>query len=64
MTSYWSLNAALRPWRMVLPENTQDTSITMSILKAHQCPFGIRSGGHGIYAYANSIDDGVTIDFG
>ncbi|XXH06188.1 hypothetical protein Hte_012634 [Hypoxylon texense] len=62
--SIWSLDAALEPWCLVLPESTKDTAEAMKIISTNRCPFGIRSGGHGIFANANNVQDGVTIDFG
>lgn len=48
---------------MLLPETTQDVSQFMTVVSSHQCPFGIRSGGHSAFKGANSVDDGTTIDF-
>ncbi|CAJ2500423.1 Uu.00g032760.m01.CDS01 [Anthostomella pinea] len=64
LESYWSVSAALQPWCMVLPSTAEDVSLTIKALTEHQCPFGIRSGGHGTSALSNSVQDGVTIDFG
>jgi hypothetical protein len=61
--SIWSLDAALEPWCIVLPESTTDTVELVKIISRNQCPFGIRSGGHAVYANSNSIEDGVTVDF-
>ncbi|KAI0143448.1 hypothetical protein GGR57DRAFT_365571 [Xylariaceae sp. FL1272] len=62
--TYWSINAALEPWCMVLPSNTAETSEVIQVITKHQCPFGIRSGGHAIWTGSSSIHDGVTIDLG
>ncbi|KAI1370474.1 hypothetical protein F4677DRAFT_351703 [Hypoxylon crocopeplum] len=62
--SIWSIDAALEPWCLVLPESTRDTTEAIRIINRNQCPFGIRSGGHGIFANAHNVKDGVTIDFG
>ncbi|KAI1113036.1 hypothetical protein F5Y14DRAFT_419393 [Nemania sp. NC0429] len=62
--SIWSFDAALAPWCVVMPESTADTSAVMKIIHGNQCPFGIRSGGHAVFAGSNSVEDGVTIDFG
>lgn len=35
----------------------------MHLVSSHRCPFGIRSGGHSAFRGANSVDDGITIDF-
>lgn len=64
METYWSLSAALEPWCMVIPESTEDVSATVTTIAQAQCPFGIRGGGHGTHALANSLEDGVTIDMG
>jgi FAD/FMN-containing dehydrogenase len=47
-----------------LPESTEDIRQVAKIISEHQCPFGIRSGGHAVYANSNSVEDGVTVDFG
>ncbi|KAJ8121487.1 hypothetical protein ONZ43_g2069 [Nemania bipapillata] len=62
--SYFSISAALEPWCIVLPLSTQDVSAIIQILTAHECPFGILSGGHGVFPGANSVRNGVTIDLG
>ncbi|KAJ6787511.1 hypothetical protein PWT90_02274 [Aphanocladium album] len=64
LNSYWSLNAALPSWCMVLPSTAEDVSIIIKTLSKHQCHFGIRGGGHGAFPLANSVEHGVTIDFG
>ncbi|KAI0173482.1 FAD binding domain-containing protein [Hypoxylon sp. FL1284] len=64
VSTIWSVTAALHPWCFVLPYDTNDTSIVVKILVAHQCPFGIRGGGHAPFADSNSIHGGVTVDFG
>lgn len=60
----WSLSARQGPWCFVLPESTKDASTIMKTISKKQCPFGIRAGGHGTYAWSNSVEDGITIDFG
>ncbi|KAK7932015.1 nicotine oxidase [Apiospora marii] len=64
LDTYWSVSAALEPWCMVMPANTEEASEVIKILAKNECPFGIRGGGHGADAYSNGIDEGVTIDFG
>lgn len=64
LADYWSASAALTPWCMVLPLTAEDTSDVMNAIVANQCPFGIRGGGHGVFAGTSSVDEGVTIDFG
>ncbi|KAK2763185.1 hypothetical protein FQN54_009821 [Arachnomyces sp. PD_36] len=62
--SYWSESAALEPWCMVLPTTTNDTSEVMKVISTHECPFGIRGGGHTVFPLSSSVEDGVTVDFG
>ncbi|KAH7146916.1 FAD binding domain-containing protein [Dactylonectria estremocensis] len=57
-------NSALAPWCMVLPESASDVSSIVKVLTKNDCPFGMRSGAHSAWAGANSIADGVTVDFG
>jgi FAD/FMN-containing dehydrogenase len=64
LESIWSLSAQQPPWCVVLPESTEDASTIMKIISKKRCPFGIRAGGHGFFALANSIKKGITIDFG
>lgn len=63
LESYYSANAALPPWCMVLPEVTEDVSAVAQVISAYECPFGMRSGGHSAFTGASSVDDGITIDF-
>ncbi|KAI1758236.1 FAD binding domain-containing protein [Xylaria castorea] len=62
--SYFSISAALEPWCIALPLTTQEVSAVIQTLTAHQCPFGIQSGGHGVFPGANSVRNGVTVDLG
>ncbi|KAI1741698.1 FAD binding domain-containing protein [Xylaria scruposa] len=62
--SYFSISAALEPWCIVLPSTTQEVSEVIQTLAAHQCPFGIQSGGHGVFPGANSVRNGITVDLG
>ncbi|KAK8006876.1 hypothetical protein PG989_000866 [Apiospora arundinis] len=61
---YYSATAALRPWCMVLPLNPTDVSETMRVISSNKCPFGMRGGGHSVFAGSSSTDHGVTIDLG
>ncbi|KAJ4027861.1 hypothetical protein NW752_000107 [Fusarium irregulare] len=63
LDTYYSANTALSPWCMVMPNSTEDVSKIVKVLAANGCPFGIRSGAHSAYKGANSVEDGVTIDF-
>jgi FAD/FMN-containing dehydrogenase len=49
---------------MVLPQTAEDVSLTVRTLVAGDCPFGIRGGGHSSHPLSNSVEDGITIDFG
>ena len=51
-------------WCMALPENTEDVQVIARVLTEHQCPFGIKAGGHSAWKGSSGIQDGVTIDFG
>ncbi|TVY74578.1 Bifunctional solanapyrone synthase [Fusarium oxysporum f. sp. cubense] len=64
LETYYSANAALEPWCMVMPESTQDVSRVAKVVSKHSCPFGIRSGAHSAFRRANGVDYGITIDFG
>lgn len=64
METYWSLSAALEPWCMVMPKTVEGVSAAMKTIVKNKCPFGIRGGGHGTHALANSLEEGVTIDMG
>ncbi|PCD21404.1 hypothetical protein AU210_016369 [Fusarium oxysporum f. sp. radicis-cucumerinum] len=64
LKTYYSANAALEPWCMVMPESTQDVSRVAKVVSKHSCPFGIRSGAHSAFGGANGVNDGITIDFG
>ncbi|KAK2666767.1 FAD-binding, type PCMH, subdomain 2 [Fusarium oxysporum f. sp. vasinfectum] len=64
LKTYYSANAALEPWCMVMPESTQDVSWVAKVVSKHSCPFGIRSGAHSAFRGANGVKDGITIDFG
>ncbi|KAG4432551.1 hypothetical protein IFR05_011963 [Cadophora sp. M221] len=64
LATYYSANSALEPWCMVLPETASEVSSVVNALTTNDCPFGIRSGAHAIWAGSNAIKDGVTIDLG
>ncbi|KAK8015811.1 FAD binding domain-containing protein [Apiospora marii] len=61
---YFAANAALKPWCMALPLTSEDASESMRAITANNCPFGIRGGGHMVFAGSSSTDHGVTIDLG
>jgi FAD/FMN-containing dehydrogenase len=64
LETYFSKSAALEPWCMVLPQTAQDVSLVIKTLVAGDCPFGVRGGGHSSHPLSNSVDEGITIDFG
>lgn len=64
LDSIFSATAALDPWCLVLPESTSEVSKVMEVIDKEHCAFGIRSGGHAVYANGNSVHDGITIDLG
>jgi hypothetical protein len=49
---------------MVMPENVEDVSRIAKVISGKKCPFGIRSGAHSAWKGANSVQKGVTVDFG
>ncbi|KAM5349465.1 hypothetical protein ACJ41O_005970 [Fusarium nematophilum] len=63
LKTYYSANAALAPWCMVLPESTKDVSKVAKVISKNSCPFGMRSGAHSAWKGSNGVQDGVTIDF-
>ncbi|KAK9775651.1 putative FAD-binding PCMH-type domain-containing protein [Seiridium cardinale] len=62
--SYWSVSASLSPTCMVLPTSPEDVTSIIQTITANEWSFGIRGGGHGSIAFSNSVDAGITIDFG
>lgn len=63
LETYYSANAALAPWCMVLPECTNEVSSIAKVISQHQCPFGMRSGAHSAWRGSNGVKDGITVDF-
>ncbi|KAL4779282.1 hypothetical protein BJX76DRAFT_365365 [Aspergillus varians] len=66
VTSYWAVNVQLEPTCIVQPESAEDVSIAVKTLTraggVSPCQFAVRSGGHMVWAGANNIESGVTID--
>ena len=66
VTSYFSINAQLRPECIAQPLTANDVSSAVTALVSDDlkktCNFAVRSGGHTTWAGANNIKDGVTID--
>lgn len=63
LKSYYSANAAQHAWCMVLPESTADVQAIARTISKHDCPFGVRSGGHSTWKGSNGVKYGVTVDF-
>ena len=60
---YWSnQQSSQRPTCRVTPSCAEDVSLTLTILKANNCQFAVKSGGHASFAGASNIDGAVTID--
>ncbi|RAL07236.1 FAD-binding oxidoreductase [Aspergillus homomorphus CBS 101889] len=65
VTSYFAVNAQLRPSCIVQPHSAEEVSLAVSTLVkagASQCKFAVRSGGHTTWAGAADIEQGITID--
>ncbi|EMC93808.1 hypothetical protein BAUCODRAFT_124562 [Baudoinia panamericana UAMH 10762] len=61
--SYWSAQqASVSPRCFVQPNNAEEVAAIIRILERTDCPFAVRSGGHGAFTGASNIPDGVTID--
>ncbi|KAL4880336.1 hypothetical protein BJY04DRAFT_191638 [Aspergillus karnatakaensis] len=52
----------LTPLCVVYPESAGDVSRAVQVVKEYQCPFSVRSGGHGNHAGVSSIQGGLVID--
>ncbi|CAI6093671.1 hypothetical protein V2G26_017244 [Clonostachys chloroleuca] len=63
LKTYYSANAALAPYCMVLPTSTEDVSAIAKVISTKECPFGIRSGAHSAFKGSNGVADGITVDF-
>ncbi|KAI0127580.1 FAD binding domain-containing protein [Xylariales sp. AK1849] len=64
LAAYYSANAALHPWCMVLPASTADVSKVAQVITKYQCPFGMRSGAHSAFKGSNGVENGITVDLG
>ncbi|KIX00686.1 uncharacterized protein Z518_09751 [Rhinocladiella mackenziei CBS 650.93] len=65
MASTFSLTARVESCCIVQPLTPDETSMALTaLINTEGCNIGVRSGGHGMWAGANYIADGVTIDFG
>lgn len=54
--------AELVPSIQVFVTTTADVSIVIHVARVHQYPFAVKSGGHGVYPGASSVEDGILID--
>jgi FAD/FMN-containing dehydrogenase len=60
---YWSAQQETQvPACRVVPTCAEDVSTTLSILKAQNCQFAVKSGGHASFAGASNIDSAIAID--
>ncbi|OAL28157.1 hypothetical protein AYO20_09576 [Fonsecaea nubica] len=55
-------SAALVPAVQVFPEDAKDIATILQTARDQQVPFAVKAGGHGVYAGASSIQDGILID--
>ncbi|KAK7987152.1 hypothetical protein PG996_006247 [Apiospora saccharicola] len=63
--SYFSRSSQLKPYCYVQPRDAAEVAVALTTLvKDTTCNFAIRSGGGMVWAGANNIDNGVTIDLG
>ncbi|OBT82046.1 hypothetical protein VE02_09501 [Pseudogymnoascus sp. 03VT05] len=62
-SQYWTrVQQEASPACIFQPVDAPDVSAALLILKQFNCPFAIKSGGHGKFHGESSIDNGVTID--
>ena len=52
----------LVPQCVVQPESTDQVSQVINVLNQQECPFAIKSGGHGFQAGTSNIHNGLVID--
>ncbi|KAJ5782862.1 FAD-binding type 2 [Penicillium paradoxum] len=65
ISSYWATNVQLEPVCIVQPRSTSEVALAVTTLtgaNSGACKFAVRGGGHTVWAGANNIIDGVTID--
>ncbi|KIW84349.1 hypothetical protein Z517_03599 [Fonsecaea pedrosoi CBS 271.37] len=55
-------SAAQVPAVQVFPEDAKDIATILQTARDQQIPFAVKAGGHGVYAGASSIQDGILID--
>ena len=62
-SSYWSQQQALtQPTCRFSPASASQVSLAVLALRATQCQFAVKSGGHAAFAGGSNIQGGVTID--
>ncbi|KAE8454649.1 hypothetical protein EG329_000272 [Mollisiaceae sp. DMI_Dod_QoI] len=61
--SYWAAQqGVLVPICVISPTSASDVLTILKKVEALQCKFAVRSGGHGPFAGASNIQDGITIN--
>ncbi|KAK3321257.1 hypothetical protein B0T19DRAFT_431960 [Cercophora scortea] len=60
-TNVWSQACVLTPYCVFEPLTALDLSKGLGLIKQHQSPFAVRSGGHMPVPGAQSLDDGVMV---
>lgn len=60
--SFWSeLQAQVQPHCIFYPSSSSAVSVLVLLSRLTQCPFSVKSGGHGAFAGASSIEGGITV---
>ena len=63
LSSFWSLQQSRTfPACIFLPKSSQDVASAILLSRETNCPFAVKSGGHGAFAGASNIAGGITID--
>ena len=62
LTSYWALQARVKPACFVAPGSAEEVSTVVQTLVNSSCLFAIKSGGHNPFPSNNINSTGVTID--
>jgi FAD/FMN-containing dehydrogenase len=61
--SYWSgTQKDLKPTCFFQPRRAEEVGRAVYLCVEAQCPFGIKSGGHGHYAGQSCLDGGIQLD--
>ncbi len=62
-SAYWSTQQTeTLPACRVQPKQKNDVAAALIVTSFFKCPFAVKSGGHGAFAGASNIQDGLTID--